>query len=106
MKRALRAAQGNIKKAEELLDLMEEYQLTKYQKKRIVECGEYNKTATAKRIIEDAIQPRVEQSIMVCLPEVVRKGLEDATKKLSKEAEDIVSEVLQKWLSDQGFINE
>jgi ParB family chromosome partitioning protein len=106
VKRALRAAQGNIKKAEALLDLMEEYPLTKYQKKRIVEYGEKDKNATAKQIMEDASLPRVEQSIMVTLPEEVRKGLEKATKKLSKEAEDIVSDVLQKWLSDQGFINE
>lgn len=106
VKRALRAAQGNIKKAEELLDLMEEYPLTKYQKKRIVEYGERDKSASAKKIIEDATRRRVEQSIMVSLPEEVRNGLEKATKKLSIEAEDIVSDVLQKWLSDQGFINE
>lgn len=106
LKRALRAAQGNIKKAEALLDLMEEYQLTKYQKKRIIEYGEQDKKASAKKIIEDAIRPRVEQSIMVSLSDNVRKGLEKATKEFSKEAEDIVSDVLQKWLSDQGFINE
>jgi ParB family transcriptional regulator, chromosome partitioning protein len=106
IKRALRAAQGNIKKAEELLDLMQKYQLTKYQKKRIIEYGEHDKKASARKIIEDAIRPRVEQNIMVSLPEDVRKGLEKATKEFSKEAEDIVSDVLQKWLSDQGFINE
>ena len=101
VKRALRAAQGDITKADKLLDLMEEYPLTKYQKKRIVEYGERDKKATAKQIMEDASLPRVEQSIMVTLPEEVRKGLEKATKKLSKEAKDIVSKVLQKWLSDQ-----
>lgn len=104
VKRALRAAQSNIKKAEELLDYMEKYQLTKYQKKRIIEYGEKDKNVSAKKIIEDAIKPRVEQNIMVSLPADVRKGLEKATKEFSKDAEDIVSDVLQKWLSDQGFI--
>ncbi len=104
VKRALRAAQSNIKKAEELLGYMEKYQLTKYQKKRIIEYGEKNKNVSAKNIIEDAIKPRVEQNIMVSLPADVRKGLEKATKEFSKDAEDIVSDVLQKWLSDQGFI--
>lgn len=104
VKRALRAAQGNIKKAEELLDLMQEYPLTKHQKKRIIEYSEENKNASAKKIIDEATKPRIEQSIIVSLPEEVRKGLERATKNLSKEPEDIVADVLHDWLSDQGFI--
>lgn len=103
VKRALRAAQGNLKKAETLLDFMEQYPLTKYQKKRVIEYGEKHTKASAKKIIEEAMRPRVEQQIMISLPEEVRKGLEQATKDFSMEPEEIVAEVLEKWLSDQGY---
>ena len=106
VKRALRAAQGNIKKAETLLTLMSKYPLTKHQKRRVTEYGEDHTRASAEKILEEAMKPRVEQSIMVSLPEDVRQGLELATKELSQEAEDIVMEVLQEWLSEQGFIDE
>jgi ParB family transcriptional regulator, chromosome partitioning protein len=106
VKRALRAAQGDIKKAEQLLELMCQYPLTRYQKKRVTEYGERHAKASAQKIIEEATLPRVEQSIMVSLSDTVRQGLEKATKELSREAEEIVTEVLQHWLSDQGFIDE
>ncbi|PQP33265.1 hypothetical protein C6A36_00095 [Desulfobacteraceae bacterium SEEP-SAG10] len=103
VKRALRAAQGAIKKAEELLDLMEQYPLTKYQKKRVIEYGERHKKASAKTIVKEARRPRVEQKIMISLPEKIRKGLEQATQDLSMEVEEIVADVLENWLSNQGY---
>ena len=106
VKRALRAAQGNLKKAERLLDLMEQYPLTKYQKKRVIEYGEKHTKASAKKIVEEAMRPRVEQKIMISLPEEIRKGLEIATKDFSMDAEEIVAEILEKWLYDQGFIDD
>ena len=106
VKRALRAAQGSIKKAEQLLDLMLEYPLTKHQKRRVQEYGEANSSASAKKILEEAIRPRVEQSILVSLPEEVRKGLEKAMEDLSQDPEEIVADVLHNWLSEQGFIDE
>lgn len=106
VKRALRAAQGQIEKAEELLNLMEKYNLTKYQKKRIIQYGESHTKASARKIVEEAKRPRVEQKIMISLPEEVRQGLELAATGFSMEAEEIVAEILEKWLSDQGFIND
>ena len=106
VKRALRAAQGKIRKAEKLLDLMCEFPLTKHQKKRVVEYGEQDSEASPQAIIEKARLPRVEQSIMVSLPENVRQGLEKATTHLEQEAEEIVAEILQEWLCEQGFIDE
>lgn len=106
VKRALNAAQGEIKKAEELLELMEEYKPTKYQKQRITKYGKKHKKASAKRILEEAMRPRVENKIMISLPEEIRQGLEEATKEFSKEVEEIVSEILEGWLFDQGFLNE
>ena len=106
VKRALRAAQGNVTKAEQLLDLMLKYPLTKHQKRRVLEYGEANTSATAKTIVDEAMRPRVEQSILVSLPEDVRLGLEKAVEDLSQDAEEIVADVLHEWLSEQGFIDE
>ncbi len=103
VKRALRAAQDSIKKAEELLDLMEQYPLTKYQKTRIIQYGENHKKASAKKIIEEAMRPRVEQKIMISLPTGIRTALEKATKDFSMDAEEIVTDILKQWLSDQGY---
>jgi ParB/RepB/Spo0J family partition protein len=104
VKRAITASLGNVEKAERILTLMEKYPLNKHQKKRVVEYAVLNRHATAEKIIEEARKPRVEESIMVSLPLAVRLGLEKATKKLSKEAEEIVSDVLEQWLNEQGFI--
>ena len=106
VKRALRAAQGKIKKAEELLELMEKYTLTRYQKQRVTEYGRKNTKASAKKIFEEAIRPRVEKKIMISLPEEIRLGLETATKEFSKEVEEIVPEIIEEWLYDQGFLDE
>ncbi len=106
VKRALGAAQGHIKKAEELLELMEEYPLTKYQKQRVTEYGTKHIKASAKTIFEKAMRPRVEKNIMISLPEEIRQGLEVATKEYSKEVEEIVPEIIEKWLYDQGFLYE
>ena len=104
VKRAIRASMGNMEKAEAILSLMEKYPLNKHQKKRVVEYAVQNRSATADKIIEEAMRPRVEQCIMVSLPDVVRVGLEKATKKLAKDAEDIVADVLEQWLNNQGFL--
>ena len=104
VKRAIQAAPGEIKKAEQLLELMKDYTLTKHQKKRIVEYGEEHSQASAECIVGEALKPRVEETMMVRLPEEMRRGLENATKQLDQEAEDIVTDVLRKWLSEQGFI--
>lgn len=106
VKRVLRAAQGNLDKAEKLLELMGKHKLTRHQKRRIEEFGEEHPKASAKKIIEEAQRPRIEQSIMVSLPEAVRAGLESATIDLSRDAEDIVADALETWLVEQGFINE
>lgn len=105
VKRALQAAQGNMKKAEALLELMEEYQLTKYQKQRVNEYGKKYPKASAEKILEEAIKPRVEKNIMISLPEDIRIGLENATKEFAKEVEEMVPEIIEAWLHEQGFLD-
>lgn len=106
VKRALRAAQDNIKKAQEILDLMIDHKktLTTDQKRRIVSYGLSNKGASAKSIFTEAMKAQVEQNIIITLPDNVRQGLVEATKSLRMEAEDLAAKVLSDWLRDQGFI--
>ena len=98
VKRALRAAQDNIKKAEELLDLIIKYQPTSHQKRRVVQYGEKDKKATAKSIIDAALKPHIEENIVISLPESVRSGLLLATKKMAMEPEELASQVLRNHL--------
>jgi ParB family chromosome partitioning protein len=104
VKRAIRAAQDNLKKAEELLDLIVKYKPTSHQKRRLVMYGEKKKGASAKHILEEAMKPHVEQNIVISLPDDLRKALVKATKSLSIEPEELAAKVLSDWLREQGFI--
>jgi ParB family transcriptional regulator, chromosome partitioning protein len=104
VKRAIRAAQDNLKKAEELLELIVKYKPTSHQKRRLVTYGERKAGASAKRILEEAMKPHVEQNMVITLPDEVREALAKATKSLSIEPEELAAKVLSDWLRDQGFI--
>lgn len=103
VKRALRAAQDNIKKAEELLDLIVKYQPTSHQKRRIVQYGEQDKAASAKQLIDEALKPHIEENIVISLPDELRSALLAATKKMSMEPEELAAHILTDWLTSQGF---
>jgi ParB family chromosome partitioning protein len=104
VKRAIRAAQDNLKKAEELLELIIKYKPTTHQKRRLVTYGEQEKTASAKQILKRAMQPHVEQNIIISLPDDLRHALLKATKSLSVEPEELAAKVLGDWLHAQGFV--
>jgi ParB family chromosome partitioning protein len=104
VKRAIRAAQDNMNKAEELLDLMVKYQPTSHQKRRIVMYGEKKKGASAKHILAEAMKPHIEQNIVISLPDDVRDALVKATESLSIEPEELATKVLSDWLREKGFI--
>lgn len=104
VKRALRAAQNNIRKAEELLELIVEYKPTPHQKRRLVRYGEKDKAATAKKIFDEAMKSYIEESIVISLPAELRNGLVAATKRMSMEPEELASKVLIEWLRAQGFV--
>ena len=103
VKRALRAAGGNIAKAERLLDLMVEHELTPYEKRRMVEVGQSDLEASAPRIVKEAQRPRVEEVLMVSLPEDLRSALQLAVQELDMEPEEVAAQAIKDWLSDQGF---
>jgi ParB family chromosome partitioning protein len=104
VQRVLRAAQGNIEKADEMLDMMNKYQLDKYQKGRLVEYGEDHPKWSAKKIIEEAIKPRVEKSVVVPLSPKLRDGLQKAVDACRKTPDEITAEALEHWLKVNMYL--
>lgn len=104
VKRAIRAAQDDLEKAEDLVELIIQHKPTKHQKERIVAYGERHKGFSAERILGDAMKPHIEQNIMISLSEDLLQGLEKAMQSLSMEAEELAVKVLSDWLRGQGFV--
>jgi len=102
VKRSLNAAAGDSKKAENLLKKIVNY--TTYQKIRAVGYGQSHPKASVKEIDQEAKRIIVEASIMVNIPEEVRKGLERASEILSMGPEEIAAHAIQDWLYKKGFI--
>lgn len=105
VKRALRAAQDDLGKAQELLDLIIEYKPSTTQKRRLVLYGESHTRASADSIFTEATKPRVEQNIVVSLSEDLRQGLANAIKSMRMEPEELAAKVLSDWLRNQGFVS-
>jgi ParB/RepB/Spo0J family partition protein len=105
VKRAMRAAQDNLRKAQELLDLMMKFKPSGDQKRRIVSYGQQHKGASAENIFNEAVRAQVEQNIIVTLPPEIRQGLVEATKSLRMDAEELAAKVLSDWLRAQGFVS-
>ena len=104
IKRAIRAAQDDLLKAEELLELIIKHKPTAHQKRRLVMYGERNKRFSAEHVLENAMKPHVEQNIIVSLSEGPLQGLEKAKESLAMEPEEIAVKVLSDWLRGQGFV--
>lgn len=103
VKRAIRAAQDNMKKAEELVDLIIENKPTVHQKRRLVNLGKENSSASAKKIFTEAMKPAIEQNIVITLPNKLIEALQRATNKLKLEPEELATQILSDWLEGQGF---
>lgn len=106
IKRALRSAQYQIEKAEQLLDLMVERQLTTHQKARLPEEGEDNPDASPEELIAKAEEPRVETQILVRVPDAVRQALGNAARALEMTEAELAAQAVQEWLLEKGFIDE
>lgn len=101
-KRAIDAAQGDLNKADILVG--ELANLTKYEKKRVVEIGKEKSDATAEQIVIEAKKPKVEETIILNLPLEVHRALEAASLELSLEGEDIALKALKGWLETNDFL--
>jgi ParB family chromosome partitioning protein len=104
VQRALRAASGNIAKADELLELMKKYSLSTFQKSRMVDYGLANPRASAEEIIKRAQPPAVERTFIVRLPEKARVGLLAASKQLKMGLDEVASVAVEEWLAVKGFL--
>lgn len=104
VQRVIRAAQGNIEKADEMLDMMEEYNLDKYQKGRLVEYGEDHPKWSAAKIIQESIKPRVEKSVVVPLSPRLRDGLQRAVDERRRTPDEITTEALEHWLKVNMYL--
>ena len=105
VQRVLRAASGDIDKADRLLEKMERQKFTPYQKKRMVEYGEEHPHANDDKIIEEAQRQVVERTILVKLSDQARAGLEKAAKKLAMSPDEVAAQAVEDWLSRKGFIS-
>ena len=104
VKRALRAANSDAKKAEDILELIAKNKPNKYQKSRLVLYGELNKTGTAKEIFSYSMKTHMEDNIVISLSEEIKAALVKATKVLDMEPEELASKAIHDWLRAQGFL--
>ena len=104
VQRVIRAAQGDIEKADEMLDMMKQYQLDPHQKGRLVEYGEDHPKWTASRIVEEALKPRVEKKVIVALSPKIREGLQNAVDELDMAPDEITADALERWLEENGYL--
>ncbi len=104
VQRVIRAAQDDIAKADEMLEMMKKYQLDKYQKGRLVEYGEDHPKWPARKIFEEAIKPRVEKSVVVPLPPKLRDGLQKAVDACRRTPDEITAQALEHWLKVNGYL--
>lgn len=77
--------------------------LTKPEKIRLVDAGLKKPTATKDELIEDAKRIRVEEKVVVPLTPVLAKALNDASKAIELEKEEIAKMALEEWLSKEGY---
>jgi ParB family chromosome partitioning protein len=104
VQRVIRAAQDDIAKADEMLEMMKEYQLDKHQKGRLVEYGEDHPRWSAKKIIQEAIKARVEKSVVVPLSPRLRDGLQKAVDACRRTPDEITAEALEHWLKVNMYL--
>lgn len=103
VKRALRASQDNLEKAEKLLDLIIEKNPPAPVKRRLINYGNKQPNATAEEIFEKAAKPHIEQQIMLSLSDELIAALEAASGVLEMDPTDVAHKALSDWLSEQGF---
>jgi len=102
VKRAIDAAQGNLDKADRLLDAMPD--LYTHEKKRAVDYGKEHPKANTDEIISQAKKGRNLKTVILSIEPKVDDALKKAEKKLYMNREEIASKVLEEWLIDNGFM--
>ncbi len=103
VKRAIDAAQGNLEKADRLLDAMPD--LYGHERKRAAEYGREHPRASADEIIEEAKKSRILKTVILSIEPRIDDALERAEKSLYMNREEIAGTALEEWLIDNGFLS-
>ena len=101
-KRAIEAAQGDANKANAIVDQM--VTMTKHDIRRAAEYGKSNPKATADEIVNYALAPVFEPTIILNLHPRIKQALQKASETLTKDSEDIIMDALTEWLITNDFI--
>jgi len=104
VKRVLKAAQGDRKKAEELFSKVR--QMTVYDKRRLVEYGTSHPRASTETLVAEAKKPKVQEQLVLALDDPLRGALSEAQKALAMDWVDIAGTALREWLADKGFLKQ
>lgn len=102
VKRAIDAAQGNLEKADRLLDAMPD--LYGHEKKRAVEYSKDHPKAGADEIIRESKKGRILKTVVLSIVPKIDDALKKAEKKLYMNREEIASQALEEWLITNGFM--
>lgn len=103
VKRALRAAQDNIDKAEILIDLIIKYSPPPNVKRRLETYGSSDGDLSAEEIFAEASKPHIEQKIILTLDKSTQASLNSASASLEMDPSEVVSKALEEWLVENGF---
>jgi len=102
IKRVIKAAQGNMRKADRLLDYLPT--MTTYDKDRMAEYGEKHPKASEDEIVSESKKPRYEPTVMLSLAPEVDKALEKAATELEMDKASVAEEAVREWLKEKGFL--
>lgn len=101
-RRAIIAAQGNSAKAEQFVESLS--QMTRHEKIRAVEFGRTNPTATAAEIVKKGQTQKIEETVILSLPQKVSKALKEASERLNRDSEEIIMSALTEWLTTNNYM--
>ncbi|GAA5481404.1 ParB/RepB/Spo0J family partition protein [Haloferula sargassicola] len=104
VKRALRAAQDDIAKAEKLVDLIIQNGPPANVKRRLVTYGSSDERLTADEIFKEASKPHIEQKIMLTLDRHMQDSLMTAANSLEMDPSELAGRALEEWLTENGYL--
>jgi len=104
VKRAMKAAQGDQKKAEELFFQVKG--MTQFEKRRLVDYGSSHPKASADAVLAEAKKPKVQETIVLALDDHLRGALSKAQAALAMDWVDIANTALHEWLAGKGFLKQ
>lgn len=102
VKRAIYAAQGNLKKANRLLDELPK--LYGHEKRRVVKYAIEHPKARANEIISEAKKARILRTVVLSVEPRIDDALRKAERRLYMNAEEIASKALEEWLVENNFL--